>query len=133
MNNIAVLIPCYNESKTIAKVVADFKRVLPQAKIIVCDNNSSDGTDEIARAAGATVIYEYKQGKGNAVRKMFREIDADCYIMTDGEDTYPAEYASQMAVDMDHLLLDVCLSLCLQGWCFWKNGRISVGANKLMK
>lgn len=97
MNHIAVLIPCYNESKTIAKVVADFRQVLPEAQIIVCDNNSKDGTDEIARAAGATVIYEYKQGKGNAVRKMFREIDADCYIMTDGDDTYPAEYARQMA------------------------------------
>ena len=97
MNHIAVLIPCYNESKTIAKVVADFRQVLPEAQIIVCDNNSGDGTDEIARAAGATVIYEYKQGKGNAVRKMFREIDADCYIMVDGDDTYPAEYASRMA------------------------------------
>ena len=97
MKKTVVLIPCYNESMTIGKVVADYRQVLPDAQIIVCDNNSSDGTDEIAKSAGATVIYELKQGKGNAVRKMFREIEADCYIMVDGDDTYPAEYAPQMA------------------------------------
>lgn len=89
----AVLIPCYNEAKTIKKVVEDYKKALPYAEIYVYDNNSSDGTDEIAREAGAIVRYEYKQGKGNVVRSMFREIDADCYIMTDGDDTYPAEDA----------------------------------------
>ncbi len=88
----AVLIPCYNESKTIKKVVEDFKKEMPHADIYVYDNNSTDGTDEIAREAGAIVHYEYKQGKGNVVRSMFRDIDADCYIMTDGDDTYPAEY-----------------------------------------
>ena len=93
---IAVLIPCYNESQTIAKVVTDFKRVLPGAEIYVYDNNSKDGTDEIAKANGAIVRYEYQQGKGNVVRSMFRDIDADCYILVDGDDTYPAEHAVEM-------------------------------------
>ena len=93
---IAVLIPCYNESKTIAKVVSDYKKVLPEADIYVYDNNSSDGTDEIAKKAGAIVRYEYKQGKGNVIRSMFRDIDADCYLMIDGDDTYPAENAREM-------------------------------------
>ena len=95
MDKIAVLIPCYNESKTIKKVVEDYKRILPEATIYVYDNNSSDGTDEIARKAGAVVRYEYQQGKGNVIRRMFREIDAECYIMTDGDDTYPAENAKE--------------------------------------
>ena len=94
--NIAVLIPCYNESMTIGKVVADFKRVLPEAVVYVYDNNSTDGTDEIARNAGAVVRYEYGQGKGNVIRRMFMEIDADVYIMADGDDTYPAEAAPKM-------------------------------------
>lgn len=94
---IAVLIPCYNESKTIEKVVTDFKAALPSADIYVYDNNSTDGTDEIARRAGAIVRYEHKQGKGNVVRSMFRQIDADCYIMVDGDDTYPADNAQEMA------------------------------------
>ena len=93
---IAVLIPCYNESKTIEKVVKDYKKVLPEADIYVYDNNSIDGTDEIARKAGAIVKYEYKQGKGNVIRTMFKEIDADCYLMIDGDDTYPAENAREM-------------------------------------
>ncbi|MDO4490420.1 MAG: glycosyltransferase family 2 protein [Lachnospiraceae bacterium] len=96
MDKIAVLIPCYNESKTIEKVVKDFQAVLPEAVIYVYDNNSSDGTDEIARNAGAVVRYEYKQGKGNVIRRMFRDIDAQCYIMADGDDTYPAEHAPEM-------------------------------------
>ncbi len=96
MDKIAVLIPCYNESKTIEKVVADFRNVLPDAKIYVYDNNSSDNTVEIAEKAGAIVKHEYKQGKGNVIRRMFREIDAECYIMTDGDDIYPAEYAPEM-------------------------------------
>lgn len=96
MDKIAVLIPCYNESKTIEKVVTDFKRVLPDATIYVYDNNSSDATDEIAKNAGAVVCYEYQQGKGNVIRRMFRDIDAECYIMTDGDDTYPAEFAPEM-------------------------------------
>lgn len=97
MDKIAVLIPCYNESATIKKVVLDFKRELPQAAIYVYDNNSSDHTDVLAREAGAVVRYEYQQGKGNVIRRMFREIDAQCYIMVDGDDTYPAESAMQMA------------------------------------
>ena len=96
MDEIAVLIPCYNESKTIEKVVRDFRKALPQAVIYVYDNNSKDGTDEIARRAGAVVRYEYQQGKGNVIRRMFREIDAKCYIMTDGDDTYPADEAGKL-------------------------------------
>lgn len=95
-SKIAVLIPCYNESKTIAKVVKDYKEALPEADIYVYDNNSTDNTDEIAKKAGAIVRYESKQGKGNVIRTMFREIDADCYLMIDGDDTYPAENARQM-------------------------------------
>ena len=96
MDKIAVLIPCYNESKTVAKVVKDYKKALPEATIYVYDNNSTDHTDEIARKAGAKVVYEYKQGKGNVIRSMFRDIDAECYIMIDGDDTYPAENAREM-------------------------------------
>jgi glycosyltransferase involved in cell wall biosynthesis len=96
MNKIAVLIPCYNESKTIEKVVKDFKRELPNADIYVYDNNSKDNTAEIAKKAGAIVKHEYMQGKGNVIRRMFREIDADCYLMADGDDTYPAEHAKEM-------------------------------------
>ncbi len=97
MDNVAVLIPCYNEAKTIKKVVEDFKRELPLGgKIYVYDNNSSDDTAEIAAAAGAIVRHEYQQGKGNVVRRMFREIDAECYILVDGDDTYPADYAGEM-------------------------------------
>ena len=95
-DKIAILIPCYNESKTIKKVVNDFKKVLPEAKIYVYDNNSVDGTDEIARNAGAIVKYEIKQDKGNVIRTMFRDIEADCYLMIDGDDTYPAENAREM-------------------------------------
>lgn len=96
MSKIAVLIPCYNEAKTIEKVVTDFKRELPNADIYVYDNNSSDDTSLIAKNAGAIVRPEYMQGKGNVIRRMFREIDADCYIMADGDDTYPAEHAKVM-------------------------------------
>lgn len=94
--SIAVLIPCYNEAKTIEKVVKDYKKVLPEATIYVYDNNSTDGTDEIARKAEAEVRYEYRQGKGNVIRTMFREIEADCYLMIDGDDTYPSENAREM-------------------------------------
>lgn len=100
--SIAVLIPCYNEAKTIEKVVKDFKTALPEADIYVYDNNSTDGTDEIAKRAGAIVRYEHLQGKGNVIRTMFRDIDADCYLMIDGDDTYPAENARQMV----NLVLD---------------------------
>ena len=96
MKKIAVLIPCYNESKTIEKVVKDFRKVLPDADIYVYDNNSKDNTDKLAKKAGAIVKYEYKQGKGNVIRSMFRDIEADCYLMIDGDDTYPAEFAGDM-------------------------------------
>ncbi|MBE6800105.1 MAG: glycosyltransferase [Ruminococcaceae bacterium] len=95
-DKIAVLIPCYNESATIAKVVRDFRNELPEATIYVYDNNSTDGTAEIAKEAGAIVRYEYKQGKGNVIRSMFRDIDAEVYLMIDGDDTYPAEHAREM-------------------------------------
>ena len=97
MDKIAVLIPCYNEEKTIGKVVSDFKAVLPEAVIYVYDNRSTDNTAKIAAQAGAVVRREYVQGKGNVIRRMFREIDAQCYIMADGDDTYPAEFAPEMA------------------------------------
>lgn len=90
------MIPCYNESKTIKKVINDYKSVLPEADIYVYDNNSNDKTDEIAKKAGAIVRYEYRQGKGNVIRTMFKEINADCYLMIDGDDTYPKENAKEM-------------------------------------
>ena len=90
---IAVLIPCYNEERTVGKVVDDFRRELPGAAVYVYDNNSTDRTAEVARAHGATVRFEPRQGKGSVVRQMFRDVDADCYLMVDGDDTYPAESA----------------------------------------
>lgn len=97
MKKIAVLIPCYNEEKTIKKVVEDWKKELPEATIYVYNNNSTDRTVEIAKEAGAIVRNEYQQGKGNVIRRMFREIDAQCYIMIDGDDTYPAQFGREMA------------------------------------
>ena len=103
MDKIAVLIPCYNEAATIGKVVTDMKRALPEAVIYVYDNNSTDDTAKLAEEAGAVVRPEYMQGKGNVCRRMFREVDAECYIITDGDDTYPAENAPQMAkLVLDH-------------------------------
>lgn len=96
MDRIAVLIPCYNEAQTIEKVIRDTKQVLPEAVIYVYDNNSTDDTAKLAEAAGAVVRKEYRQGKGNVVRRMFREIDASCYLMLDGDDTYPLEAAGEM-------------------------------------
>ena len=96
MDKIAVLIPCYNEEKTIAKVIKDTKAALPEAVVYVYDNNSTDQTAELARRQGAVVRKEYMQGKGNVIRRMFREIDAQCYIMVDGDDTYPMEFAPEM-------------------------------------
>jgi len=95
-HKIAVLIPCYNESKTIAKVVSDFKKQLPEAEIYVYDNNSTDNTADIARQAGAIVRYEQRQGKGNVVRRMLADIEADCYLLVDGDDTYPSDNAKEM-------------------------------------
>ena len=123
MDKIAVLIPCYNESKTIEKVVTDFKRVLPEAVIYVYDNNSTDHTDEIARKAGAVVRYEHRQGKGNVIRRMFREIDAECYIMTDGDDTYPAESAPEMIKKVLERNVDMVVGDCLSSTYFTENKR----------
>jgi len=102
MYKTAVLIPCYNEAGTVAKVVRDFRRVLPEAEIYVYDNNSTDGSGDLAREAGAIVRHEYRQGKGNVLRAMFSDIDADCYIMVDADDTYPAENAPEM----ERIILD---------------------------
>ena len=97
MDKIAVLIPCYNEEHTVEKVVTDFRRVLPEAVIYVYNNNSTDRTAELAEKAGAIVRNEYQQGKGNVIRSMFQDVDAECYIMVDGDDTYPAEAARELA------------------------------------
>lgn len=123
MDKIAVLIPCYNESKTIKKVVEDYKRVLPEATIYVYDNNSTDGTDEIARAAGAVVRYEYQQGKGNVIRRMFREIDAHCYVMTDGDDTYPVEPVPEMVKEVLERKVDMVVGDRLSSTYFTENKR----------
>lgn len=96
MEKIAVLIPCYNEEHTIEKVVRDVREALPEAVVYVYDNNSTDRTAELAQAAGAVLRYEHKQGKGNVIRRMFREIDAECYLMIDGDDTYPLNCAKEM-------------------------------------
>ena len=97
MDKIAVLIPCYNEVLSVGKVIDDWKRELPEATVYVYDNNSTDGTAEAAREAGAVVRQEYRQGKGNVIRSMFQDIDANCYIMVDGDDTYSAKSAREMA------------------------------------
>ena len=123
MDRIAVLIPCYNESKTIRKVVTDFKKVLPEAVVYVYDNNSTDHTDEIAREAGAVVRFEYQQGKGNVIRRMFREIDAECYIMADGDDTYPAEFAPEMAEKVLNKKVDMVVGDRLSSTYFTENKR----------
>ncbi|MCR5420625.1 MAG: glycosyltransferase family 2 protein [Lachnospiraceae bacterium] len=123
MDNIAVLIPCYNESKTIAKVINDYRKVLPEAKIYVYDNNSTDGTDEIARDAGAIVRYEYHQGKGNVIRRMFADIDAECYLMVDGDDTYPAEPSREMCRKVIERKVDMVIGDRLSSTYFEENKR----------
>lgn len=123
MKKIAVLIPCYNESVTIEKVVKDYKTALPEADIYVYDNNSTDHTDEIAREAGAIVKYEYRQGKGNVIRSMFRDIEADCYIMIDGDDTYPAEHARIMAELVLKKEVDMVIGDRLSSTYFMENKR----------
>lgn len=123
MDKIAILIPCYNEEKTIEKVVKDFRNVLPEAVIYVYNNNSSDRTAEIAEKAGAIVRNEYKQGKGNVIRRMFREIDAQCYIMTDGDDTYPASSAPEMADKVLNHNADMVVGDRLSSTYFTENKR----------
>ena len=123
MDKIAVLIPCYNEEKTVEKVVRDFHKALPDAVIYVYDNNSTDRTAELAQKAGAVVRHEYMQGKGNVIRRMFREIDAECYIMTDGDDTYPAENALEMAELVLNKNVDMVIGDRLSSTYFEENKR----------
>ena len=123
MDKIAVLIPCYNEAATIEKVVTDMKTALPEAVIYVYDNNSSDATAEIAARAGAIVRREPAQGKGNVIRRMFREVDAQCYLMTDGDDTYPAEFAPQMCRGVLEGQADMVIGDRLSSTYFTENKR----------
>ena len=123
MDKIAILIPCYNEEKTIAKVVSDAKAALPEAVIYVYDNNSTDKTVELAGQAGAVIRHEYMQGKGNVIRRMFREIDAKCYIMVDGDDTYPMEYAREMCDKVLNHNADMVVGDRLSSTYFTENKR----------
>ncbi len=123
MDKIAVLIPCYNESLTVQKVVTDWRTALPEATVYVYDNNSTDGTDELARQAGATVRYEYQQGKGNVIRRMFREIDAQVYVMVDGDDTYPANRAREMVDLVLSRQVDMVIGDRLSSTYFTENKR----------
>ena len=123
MEKIAVLIPCYNEEKTIAKVVADAKAALPEAVVYVYDNNSTDRTVETAQAAGAVIRHEYVQGKGNVIRRMFREVEARCYIMVDGDDTYPMEFAPQMVDQVLYYNADMVVGDRLSSTYFSENKR----------
>lgn len=123
MDKIAVLIPCYNEEKTIAKVVKDAKAALPEAVIYVYDNNSTDRTVELAREAGAVIRHEYMQGKGNVIRRMFREVEARCYIMVDGDDTYTMEFAPEMVDKVLHHNADMVVGDRLSSTYFSENKR----------
>lgn len=123
MDKIAVLVPCYNEAKTVGKVVADFRRVLPGCTVYVYDNNSTDGTAQLAAAAGAVVRHEYRQGKGHVIRRMFREIDAECYIMVDGDDTYPAECAPALLAPVLEKQADMVVGDRLSSTYFTENKR----------
>lgn len=123
MDKIAVLIPCYNESVTIEKVIKDWRKELPEATIYVYDNNSSDHTDQIAQNAGGVVRYEYRQGKGNVIRRMFREIDAQCYVMIDGDDTYPAEFGREMVDKVLERKVDMVVGDRLSSTYFEENKR----------
>ncbi|PNV62600.1 glycosyl transferase [Clostridium sp. chh4-2] len=124
MDKIAILVPCYNEEKTIEKVVTDWKKVLPDAVIYVYDNNSTDRTVEFAKKSGAVIGHEFKQGKGNVIRRMFREIDAECYIMVDGDDTYPAEYGGYMAELVMKNKIDMVVGDRLSSTYFEENKRM---------
>ena len=123
MDKIAVLIPCYNEEKTVEKVVQDARKVLPEAVIYVYNNNSSDRTAELAEKAGAVVRNEYMQGKGNVIRRMFREVDAQCYIMVDGDDTYPMEAVPEMVEKVLQHNADMVVGDRLSSTYFTENKR----------
>ena len=125
MDKVAVLIPCYNEAKTIKKVISDYSKVLPEGSVIyVYDNNSTDNTAQIAKEDGAVVRKEHQQGKGNVIRRMFREIDAECYIMVDGDDTYPAEYAPEMIQKVLENKVDMVVGDRLSSTYFTENKRM---------
>lgn len=123
MDKIAVLIPCYNESKTISKVVSDCKKFLPSASVYVYDNNSSDDSAQLALAAGAIVRHERQQGKGNVIRRMFREIDAECYVMVDGDDTYPIDRAMDLVNEVLVNQADMVVGDRLSSTYFTENKR----------
>ena len=137
MDKIAVLIPCYNEAKTISKVVNDCQNAvknIPNSVIYVYDNNSTDDTVKLAKEAGAVVRHEYMQGKGNVIRRMFREIDAECYIMIDGDDTYPAEEIPKMAEYVLNQKYDMVVGDRLSSSYFEENKRPFHGiGNKLVR
>lgn len=131
---IAVLLPCYNEASTIAKVVTDFRVALPEADIYVYDNNSTDGTAQVAQQAGAIVRHEPVQGKGNVIRRMFREVEADCYLMADGDDTYPAEQARQMVSPILEEHVDMVIGDRLSSTYFEQNKRpFHNGGNRVVR
>lgn len=131
---IAILVPCYNESKTIDRVVRDYKKELSDADIYVYDNNSTDDTAEIAKKAGAIVRYEHRQGKGNVVRSMFRDIEADCYLMVDGDGTYPADSAKEMCKAVLDDGVDMVIGDRLSSTYFKENKRRFHGfGNKLVR
>ena len=131
---IAVLLPCYNEEPTIAKVVSDFHAALPEAIIYVYDNNSTDATAQAARQAGAIVRHEPMQGKGNVIRRMFREVEADCYLMADGDDTYPAEQARQMVTPILEEHVDMVIGDRLSSTYFEQNKRpFHNGGNRVVR
>jgi len=123
MSKIAVIIPCYNESTTIFNVVHEYKEALPEADVYVCDNNSKDDTAISAKKAGAVVLTETKQGKGYAVRKLFTEVDADCYLMVDGDSTYPADYAEKLVEDVLSDGVEMAVGDRLSGTYFTNNER----------
>ena len=130
----AVLIPCYNEAPTIAKVVSDFRAAAPEAVVYVYDNNSTDDTARLASAAGAIVVPEYRQGKGCVVRSMFRDIDADCYVMVDGDDTYPVEDALGLARHVADGRADMAIGDRLSSTYFEQNTRRFHGVgNRLVR
>lgn len=123
MDKIAILIPCFNEERTIKKVIRDFKQAVPEAKIYVYNNNSNDATEKMALEEGAIVRNEYMQGKGNVIRRMFREIDAECYLVVDGDDTYPAEYAREMVDKVLDRKVDMVVGDRLSSTYFIENKR----------
>ena len=124
MDRIAVLIPCYNEAQTIARVVQDIHEALPEAVVYVYDNNSTDKTAELAKEQGAVVRYEHRQGKGNVIRRMFREIDAECYLMIDGDDTYPLDCARKMTDQVLYEGADMVVGDRLSSTYFEQNKRL---------